>query len=109
MFTRIPACLLADPQRGVLHQGLRTFHYFHTRLGCCRLKRKLPGGYSSSGTGALHISTAHSNRVLWRDRGQRAARLGNPPLQLNVAGGEPLGFIQALGVAHLNQLFDTHG
>jgi hypothetical protein len=45
MFIRITACLLADPLSGLLHQGLRTFHCFHARLGCYRLERKLPGGF----------------------------------------------------------------
>jgi hypothetical protein len=48
MFIRITACLLADPLSGLLHQGLRTFHYFHARLGCYRLERKLPGGFTLS-------------------------------------------------------------
>lgn len=47
MFIRITACLLADPLSGLLHQGLRTFHYFHARLGCYRLERKLPGGFNA--------------------------------------------------------------
>ena len=45
VFIRITACLLADPLSGLLHQGLRTFHCFHARLGCYRLERKLPGGF----------------------------------------------------------------
>ena len=47
MFIRITACWLADPRSGLLHQGLRTFHRFHARLGCYRLERKLPGGFLS--------------------------------------------------------------
>ena len=47
MFIRITACLLAGPLSGLLHQGLRTFHYFHARLGCYRLERKLPGGFTA--------------------------------------------------------------
>src|SRR5208337_5336986 len=33
---------------GLLYQGLRVFHCFHTRLGCYRLERKLPGGFNLS-------------------------------------------------------------
>ena len=47
MFIRITACWLADPLSGLLHQGLRTFHRFHARLGCYRLERKLPGGFNT--------------------------------------------------------------
>ena len=47
MFIRITACLLAGPLSGLFHQGLRTFHYFHARLGCYRLERKLPGGFTA--------------------------------------------------------------
>lgn len=47
VFIHITACLLADPLPGLLHQGLRTFHYFHARLGCYRLERKLPGGFNT--------------------------------------------------------------
>jgi hypothetical protein len=64
MFIRITACWLADPLLGLLHQGLRTFHRFHARLGCYRLERKLPGGFIYSPTGVLHLSTAHSNTLL---------------------------------------------
>ena len=46
-FIRITACWLADPLSGLLHQGLRTFHRFHARLGCYRLERKVPGGVFS--------------------------------------------------------------
>ena len=64
MFIRITACWLADPLPGLLHQGLRTFHRFHARLGCYRLERKLPGGFIYSPTGVLRLSTAHSNPLL---------------------------------------------
>src|SRR5437870_2118674 len=64
MFIRITACWLADPLPGLLHQGLRTFHRFHARLGCYRLERKLPGGFIYSPTGVLHLSTAHSKHAL---------------------------------------------
>ena len=59
-FIRITACSLADPLSlsGLLRQGLRAFHCFHTRLDCYRLERKLPGGIHSP-TGVLHLSTAH--------------------------------------------------
>jgi len=63
MFIRITACWLADPLPGLLHQGLRTFHRFHARLGCYRLERKLPGGFIYSPTGVLRLSTAHSDRL----------------------------------------------
>jgi len=46
MFIRITACWLADPLSGLLHQGLRACHCGHTRLGCYRLERKLPGGFT---------------------------------------------------------------
>ena len=46
VFIRITACSLADPHStsGLLRQGLRAFHCFHTRLDCYRLERKLLGG-----------------------------------------------------------------
>ena len=48
MFIRITACWLADSLwRSLLHQGLRTFHRFHARLGCYRLERKLPDGFNT--------------------------------------------------------------
>ena len=72
MFIRITACWLADPLSGLLHQGLRTFHRFHARLGCYRLERKLPGGLIYSPTGVLRLSTAHSNSLL--DSGERIRR-----------------------------------
>src|SRR6267142_1922903 len=44
-FALRPACSLTR-LTGLLHQGLRAFHCFHTRLGCYRLERKLPGGFT---------------------------------------------------------------
>jgi hypothetical protein len=64
MFIRITACLLADPLSGLLHQGLRTFHYFHARLGCYRLERKLPGGFNALPLEFCAFSTAHQNGLL---------------------------------------------
>jgi len=43
-FTRVTACLLAEPLNGPLHQRLRQFRYLHYRSDCYRLERKLPGG-----------------------------------------------------------------
>jgi hypothetical protein len=65
MFIRITACLLADPRTtGPLHRRLRMLHYFHTRLGCYRLERQLPGGFAYSPTGVPRLSTAHLNGLL---------------------------------------------
>src|SRR5579859_6192976 len=46
-FTLRPACSLTRVYSGLWHQGLRTFHCFHVRLGCYRLERKLPGGFDA--------------------------------------------------------------
>ena len=85
-FIRITACSLADPlsSSGLLHQGLRAFHCFHTRLGCYRLERKLPGGIYSP-TGVLHLSTAHFNRLLALLPTKRDGLLGVPLVDMKWA------------------------
>jgi len=62
-FVLRPACSLT-PSRGLLHQGLRTFHCFHARLGCYRLERKLPGGFCALPLEFCAFVTAHFNRLL---------------------------------------------
>ena len=66
MFIRITACWLADPLSGLLHQGLRTFHRFHARLGCYRLERKLPGGFMLShwSSAPFHGALRHALRFI---------------------------------------------
>ena len=47
MFICITACSLADPLiRAFDTKVLEALHYFHAPLGCYRLERKLPGGFS---------------------------------------------------------------
>ncbi len=62
MFIRITACSLADSLfRSLLRRGLQTFHCFPARLGCYRLERKLPVGFTNSPTGVPRLSTAHKH------------------------------------------------
>jgi hypothetical protein len=89
----ITACPLADSLlRSLLHQGLRTLHCFHARLGCYRLERTLPGGLSKlshwssaplsrrTQTGSKAVATIKyraSNRQWLSRNGSEQERLGH--------------------------------